>query len=89
VTVWVERPGADRSEVEITDDVELDIGGVDDRSDPDKVGMLDIGTVLAIDAGEAVYWDMLEEEVTTIDDELELEVADELEVTKEDFIPDN
>jgi len=89
VITWVERLEVDRSEVEITDGVELGIGAVDDRSDPDRDGMLDIGMVLAIDTGEAVYWGILDEEVTAVDDVLELYVADELEVTKEDSVSGN
>ena len=88
--IWVERPGADRPEVEMTDGVELDIAAVDERSGSDRDDMLDIGMVLAIETGEAVYWDILDEElVSMVDVELEVDVADELEVTKEDSIPDN
>lgn len=72
----------DRSEVEMTDGVELDIGTVVGRFVSSEVGMLDIGIVLAIDTGEAVYCDLL-------DDDLELDVADELEATEEDSIPDD
>jgi len=90
VIIWVERPGADRPEVEMTDGVELDIAAVDERSGSDRDDMLDIGMVLAIETGEAVYWDILDEElVSMVDVELEVDVADELEVTKEDSIPDN
>jgi hypothetical protein len=71
----------DRSEVEMTDGVELEIGAVDGRFVSGEVGMLDIGTVLAIDTGEAVYCEVL-------DEELELDVADELEVREEDSILD-
>jgi len=85
----VEELDVNRSEVEMTDGVEIDIAAVDERSDSDRDGTLDIETVLAIDTGEAVYWDILDEEVIAVDDELELDVADELEVTKEDSIPDN
>lgn len=88
--IWVERPGADRPEVEMTDGVELDIAAVDERSGSDRDDMLDIGMVLAIETGEAVYWDILDEElVSMVDVELEVDVADELEVTKEYSIPDN
>ena len=85
----MEELDVNRSEVEMTDGVELDIAAVDEPSGSDRPGILDIETVLAIDTGEAVYWDILDEEVTAVDDELELDVADELEVTKEDSIPDN
>ena len=43
------------SGVETTDGVELDIGAVDERSDPGRDAMLDVEILLAIDAGEAVY----------------------------------
>jgi hypothetical protein len=39
----------------MTDGVELDIGTVVGRFVSGEVRMLDIGTVLAIDTGEAVY----------------------------------
>ena len=65
----------------MTDGVELDIGTAVGRFVSGEVGMLDIGTVLAIDTGEAVYCDVL-------DEELDLGVADELEVMEEDSIPE-
>jgi len=66
----------------MTDGVELDIEILVGRFVSGEVGMLDTGIVLAIDTGEAVYCDVL-------DEELEPDVADELEVTEEDSIPDN
>jgi len=85
----VEELDVNRSEVEMTDGVELDIAAVDEGSGSDRDDTVDIGTVLAIDTGEAMYWDILDEEVIAVDDELELDVADELEVTKEDSVPGN
>ena len=82
VMIWLDGLAVDRSEVEMTDGVELDIGTVVGRFVPGEVGMLDTGTVLAIDTGEAVYCDIL-------DEELELDDADELEMREEDSIPDN
>ena len=55
VITRVERLGVDRSEVETTDGVELDIGAAVERSDSDKEAVPDAKFVLAIDAGEAVY----------------------------------
>jgi hypothetical protein len=55
VMTWLDGLAVDRSEVEMTDGVELDIGTVVGRFVSSEVGMLDIGTVLAIDTGEAVY----------------------------------
>lgn len=81
VITWLDGLAVDRSGVEMTDGVELDIGTVVGGFVSSEVGMLDIGTVLAIDTGEAVYCDIL-------DEELELDVADELEKREEDSIPD-
>ena len=76
------------SGVETTDGIELDIGPVDERSDPGRDAMLDVEILLAIDAGEAVYCDKLDEGlVTTIENELELEVAEELDTMGGDSIP--
>jgi hypothetical protein len=55
VMIWLDGLAVDGSEVEMTDGVELDIGAVDGRFVSSEVGMLDTGTVLAIDTGEAVY----------------------------------
>jgi hypothetical protein len=79
---WLDELKVDRSEVIITGGVGPDFETVVGRFVSSEVGMLDIGTVLAIDTGEAVYCDIL-------DEELELDIADELEVTKEDSIPDD
>ena len=71
VITWLDGLVDDRSEVEMIDGVELDIGAADGRFVSGEVGMLGTGTVLAIDTGEAVYCDVL-------DEELEPEVAGEL-----------
>jgi hypothetical protein len=55
VITWLDGLAEDRSEVIMTDGVELDIGAVDGRVVSSEVGMLDIGAVFAIDTGEAVY----------------------------------
>lgn len=68
---WLDGLVEDRSEVEMTDGVELDIGNADGRFVSGEVGKLDTAIVLAIDTGEAVYCDRL-------DEELEPDVAEEL-----------